>query len=427
MPIETTFTPLNGVTPDGSDPATTTSEGVPLAHPIPVSFGVSTNRVPTSNATNVTCPARGCNATFPDEGQLLDHKASKLDVGHYFCILCSSAFEKQTNLNKHQLEESHIQRSKICPFCDKAFPTPAHTAFHHLLEKAHFTSGKMCPFCSKKFELPDRTLDHVTKGECRAAVEDGVWGTTREQLKACKIYCSQCPAGFADDAMLYQHYATALPSHFWCFVCSMHHKSAGGLALHLRSFQHTLNHKSCPFCHTTFVSPSMTAQHLTNKHQCSAFRNGTVNEYVMGVATAQVLPPSLSFVPASMSSTSSPATLSNAITSSSQSAQSQDSTNSTSTVKYTATEASFNGQAYICFICQNGFNTLSGLNSHLQSSIHKDTGEKFSCPKCSKQFRELSGMVQHIESGSCGFTMPKQVIDHVRELTAQYAQHHLTL
>lgn len=111
MPIETT-SPVNDVPPDGSDPATTTSEGVPLANPIPVSSGVSTNRVPTSSAINVACPARGCNASFPDEWQLLDHKANKL-AGHYFCILCSSVFEKGTNLHKVQVPKQLLLCEEI--------------------------------------------------------------------------------------------------------------------------------------------------------------------------------------------------------------------------------------------------------------------------------------------------------------------------
>ena len=67
-----------------------------------------------------------------------------------------------------------------------------------------------------------------------------------------------------------------------------------------------------------------------------------------------------------------------------------------------ATERSWNGEAYECFLCHSTFDTLARLNQHLQSPRHED--KIYRCPKsdCATKFVTLSGLCQHVEGGSCG-------------------------
>ncbi|KAF9048950.1 hypothetical protein BJ165DRAFT_1072615 [Panaeolus papilionaceus] len=463
---------IEASTPDGSTPGLITSDRVSLVNSSSVWPEFSTKTPASATVTIFVCTGEGCNASFTDKAQFRHHIATVLKSGHFFCSVCSLVFKKESNLTKHMHDESHLRKSTMCPFCDETFAIPAQTMFHvigsgqcldkavsmqvreqvvaqiktrrlwcyvcntifskrglrrHLPTNQHIAACNTCPFCKRVFSRPEQTVDHVAKDECKAAISNDVRTTTQEQLKAYTIYCSQCPTGFADQAMLYQHYAAG--DHFWCFVCSQHYQSPSKLSAHLlRSPKHALNGKSCPFCSLRFGDPSATARHLSSQPRCAAYHHGMVGEYVLGVTIAQIMPPgSQTFVPASTSMAASFQSPSIALSSSHQSSPSNIPTYTNSAIKYTANQASFNGRAYVCFLCQKSFKKLPHLNSHLQSSVHKGTDDSFSCPKCNRTFRELSGMVQHIESGTSGFTMPRQVIDHVREFTAQYAQHRLTL
>jgi hypothetical protein len=82
-----------------------------------------------------------------------------------------------------------------------------------------------------------------------------------------------------------------------------------------------------------------------------------------------------------------------------------------------ATELSFNGLAYECFLCNSTFKTLESLNQHLQSPRHDD--KIYRCPKpdCRAEFKTLSGLCQHVESGSCHMNMFKRVQNAMESLT----------
>ena len=85
-----------------------------------------------------------------------------------------------------------------------------------------------------------------------------------------------------------------------------------------------------------------------------------------------------------------------------------------------ATELSFDGTAYECFLCHSTFTTLARLNQHLQSPRHED--KIYRCPKmdCQTEFVTLSGLCQHVEGGSCGIRMFRQVRDVMDGLTRSF-------
>jgi hypothetical protein len=85
-----------------------------------------------------------------------------------------------------------------------------------------------------------------------------------------------------------------------------------------------------------------------------------------------------------------------------------------------ATERSWNGVAYECFLCSSTFRTLTHLNRHLKSPRH--VAKIYRCPKtdCRIEFSTLSGLFQHVEGGSCGVRMFRQVRDTMDSFTTGF-------
>ena len=85
-----------------------------------------------------------------------------------------------------------------------------------------------------------------------------------------------------------------------------------------------------------------------------------------------------------------------------------------------ATERSWNGEAYECFLCGGTFETLARLNKHLQSPPHAQ--KIYRCPKsdCRTEFATLSGLYQHVEGGTCGVRVFRQVRDVMGSLTREF-------
>jgi hypothetical protein len=82
-----------------------------------------------------------------------------------------------------------------------------------------------------------------------------------------------------------------------------------------------------------------------------------------------------------------------------------------------ATDRSWNGYAYQCFLCNRTFDTIVRLNQHLKSPFYED--KIYWCPKSDYrvEFETLSGLSQHVEGGSCGVRMFRQVRDVMGGLT----------
>jgi DNA-directed RNA polymerase subunit RPC12/RpoP len=85
-----------------------------------------------------------------------------------------------------------------------------------------------------------------------------------------------------------------------------------------------------------------------------------------------------------------------------------------------ATERSFNGRGYECYLCHREFNRLMDLNRHLKSPAHE--AKNYKCPKCNRSFNVISGLVQHFESESCGFVKFEKVNQIANDLSAQMSR-----
>lgn len=77
---------------------------------------------------------------------------------------------------------------------------------------------------------------------------------------------------------------------------------------------------------------------------------------------------------------------------------------------YTASNASWNGNAWECYLCHRKFDRLAGLNQHLNSTAHKQN--LYHCPQstCRANFKTLASFLNHLESETCGYAR----FDHVQ-------------
>lgn len=85
---------------------------------------------------------------------------------------------------------------------------------------------------------------------------------------------------------------------------------------------------------------------------------------------------------------------------------------------YLATERSYNGRDYECYLCEREFSALRSLNAHLNSPRHQE--RIYRCPKaeCRKQFSSLSGIIQHVESQTCEVYQFRAVKDVMGQLSS---------
>jgi Zn finger protein HypA/HybF involved in hydrogenase expression len=202
-------------------------------------------------------------------------------------------------------------------------------------------------------------------------------------------YCDACERQFTDMMGLNQHLAYS-SQHNWCFDCSRDFGSETALQQHQNSLAHSGRNFKCPFCQGMFKSPSGIALHIESGcHKLS-------RHHVTAAVHKMKIVPNISIK--RITGPIQPLTLRTFI----------------------ATEASFNGSSYNCYLCRNKFKTLSGLNSHLNSPAHDD--DEFRCPKCKTEFKLISGFIQHLETRSCGLAETTQIGNYFDDLTASFGR-----
>jgi hypothetical protein len=156
------------------------------------------------------------------------------------------------------------------------------------------------------------------------------------------------------------------------------------LLQHLNSSVHRPKDVVCPFrgCGLKFVSCSALVLHLEGGACRSGIDRTTINRYVRQYDTSNII-------------TDPSRLLTNGATS--------------DNTKYYATERSWNGYKYECYLCHSNFSSLASLNQHLASPIHQD--KIYICPAstCRARFTALSALCQHIESEKCGVSKFKVV------------------
>ncbi|KAJ6627136.1 hypothetical protein B0H10DRAFT_2161234 [Mycena sp. CBHHK59/15] len=285
-------------------------------------------------------------------------------------------------------------------------------------------------------------------------------------------YCERCDYFFSSDYALYQHFESSdyhhecithgedfttrqgliehwkqSPYHFYCGQCDEHFVNARGLANH-----NEYEHFPCPSCNKIFYSTVGLEQHQRQAHvpkyYCDDCQRGfaSIANYNAHRMSTSHVPKSIKcpglncnklfhnmaslFAHFETGTCPSGATREmlnrrvvqmdrgNMITNPQRLIQGPGGTYDAPAVTQTwATELSWNGRMYECFLCHREFRALHSLNAHLQSPTHQD--RIYRCPGCRYEFVSLSGLTQHVESDKCGVKRFKQVQDLMDGLTSR--------
>lgn len=183
--------------------------------------------------------------------------------------------------------------------------------------------------------------------------------------------------------------------HHYCEPCDRVFASQSNLESHYGSSIHQPKDFRCPGagCNEGFVSQSALFQHWEAGRCPSGMTRAKLNENVIRMDRNNLVtnPARLIGGPSSLS---------------------------TSTTTMWATERSWNGHAYECFLCHKDFNALTHLNQHLASPKHQN--KIYRCPnleRCGVEFTAISSLTQHVERDKCGVQRFKAVKDAMDSLS----------
>ncbi|KAF9260837.1 hypothetical protein L218DRAFT_871531 [Marasmius fiardii PR-910] len=269
-----------------------------------------------------------------------------------YCQRCDRHFPHWEALYQHKRDSG---RHWVCGDCDKDF------ASFHALQQHYVQSPRhsYCQRCDDHFDDDDELEEHYLDEH---------------------HFCPKCRQFFTNQYGLEEHFRQS-ERHHYCADCKREFQSESNLRSHRNSSIHQPKNVKCPFspCNMTFVSRSALLLHLEGGRCPSRVDRDTVNRVVQLLDKNNVI------------------TDPRLITGPDQNA------------KFSATEKSWNGYAYECYICHSTYRTLPALNQHLASPRHE--AKVYFCPlsSCHVRFTTLSALCQHIESQRCGVAKFKAV------------------
>jgi len=194
-------------------------------------------------------------------------------------------------------------------------------------------------------------------------------------------YCRSCNRLFVNRQSLDQHLTTSSRHSRSSLVLFRGSAGRDAITKQSSSSVHNIYYVDCPICRKPFGAPSAIAQHIESGVCSNISRHQiTATVHSLGIIPTISIP-----------------------------CQLEDRARAPLIIRTLATVQTFNGSAFICFLCGKGFRFLAALNSHLNSPAHDRY--QFKCPKCKRKVKLVSGLIQHIESGACGIAGFKQVTD----------------
>ncbi len=262
-----------------------------------------------------------------------------------YCDRCDRYFGSMRALDMHEQNSSN---HNIC--CGTDFPTRDHMEQHWIQSPQH----TYCQRCDEHFDDSDDLDYHYNNSH---------------------HFCNSCRKIFVNEHGLKEHYRQS-ERHHYCFPCNTHFVNDHNLRQHLNSGIHRPKNTHCPFgCGSSFISNSALVLHLEAGACSSGVNRNAVNRYVRQLDTNHVITDPSRLITGGSSGNEE--------------------------IEYYATDASWNGSGFECYLCHNVYSTLKGLNQHLASPRHQD--KIYICPgvNCRIHFSALSALCQHIESGRC--------------------------
>jgi len=236
-----------------------------------------------------------------------------------------------------------------------------------------------------------QSIDHhfCRKCECDFHGEDELWKHTEEDHHACR----QCHELFDHYDELKEH---DLDEHTYCTDCKRPFQNETNLFHHLSTKHQQSATVRCPdrACNRAFFSHRALMRHLKSGTCPSRMAGMHLNHVILGADPDDYITDPERMLSSARRRYETPPP-----------------------AESWATERSWNGEAYECFLCRATFDTLARLNRHLQSPRHDE--HTYWCPKpdCHAEFAMLRGLCQHVEGGSCGVRTFRRARDAMDGLT----------
>ncbi|KAH8990416.1 hypothetical protein EDB86DRAFT_1774917 [Lactarius hatsudake] len=326
-----------------------------------------------------------CERWFPHDRALVRHKEDS--NSHWICDDCNLDLENDDALRQHFIQSWNHYYCKECNHFGFEESRRQHMNDRHWYCTVHDLVFKSVAGLRSHYK---ENSDHHYCFECEGDFhnEDELWDHLVEDHKA----CGDCHEVFNSYSELQRH---EYEVHMYCAKCDRGFQSESNLRHHLNSKLHRPSTVLCPGpkCNRSFVSPAA----LTHHFESGACRSGMTREqlnhlvvradgknYITNPARLIGEPPGGYEPPM--------------------------------TISAWATELSWNGTKYECFLCHSTFKTLGRLDQHLQSPTHDQKIYKCPKPDCRVEFVALSALCQHVEGGSCGVRVFRQVQNAMESL-----------
>ncbi|KAF2752874.1 hypothetical protein EJ05DRAFT_470949 [Pseudovirgaria hyperparasitica] len=245
-----------------------------------------------------------------------------------------------------------------CETCDREFGSE-YAASQHMNARGHWAKRYPCESCGDVF---------LNEYECEEHMDQYDHYAPKHGCEACSkmFYSAQAARAHMDKL---DHWRRV-----WCDKCQRGFQNENKLRMHLNGAAHRANSIDCPFCKRNFTTATGVTHHLesgscpnaTNVNREVIYRAIRARD-TSGVITHKTIE-----------------------------------WHSQSNGSFEASNASWNGECFECYLCHRGFNTLRGLNQHLSSPAHKQRIYHCVSRRCGKEFTALAALFSHLESESCG-------------------------
>ncbi|GKT47751.1 PR domain zinc finger protein 16 [Colletotrichum spaethianum] len=250
-----------------------------------------------------------------------------------------------------------------CGTCWREFPAGWHSRWQHLNATGHQIPLNECESCDRYFcnrHAVEQHMDALSHWASDVDTDDPGYE------------CDDCSDCFSDEEDLRDH---EVQDHHYCDPCDRYFKNYNSIRQHLNSRAHRGSSAlQCPFCN----QPRNTATGLIHHLERGGCPSAPLDRDKLYEAIRKRDPKGII---------------------------SKNLLEWHSSPTYNATERAYNtaAEAYECYLCHRLFSALHSLDSHLNSSVHKQT--LYHCPNrsCGRDYKTLAGVINHLESESCNF------------------------
>ncbi|OLN83403.1 Zinc finger and BTB domain-containing protein 17 [Colletotrichum chlorophyti] len=247
-----------------------------------------------------------------------------------------------------------------CGDCWREFPAGCKSRQQHLDATGHRAPEFECDTCDRYYKNRRSVEWHMDYYDHWSQdVSSDEWG------------CVNCGDVYSDEEYLRDH---EVRDHFYCDPCNRYFDTWNNIRQHLNSSIHRGTSIQCPFCSQTRGTATGLIHHL-EQGNCP---NAPLDRDKLYQAVRRRDPKGLI---------------------------SKKLLDWRETHKFTATERTWNpfARSYQCYLCNRLFNSLVGLNAHLNSPVHSQA--LYHCPnrRCGRDFTTLAAVINHLESESCQY------------------------